>query len=115
MLVHSVITKAIFIRVGPRCGFCEWSRLFNCHLPLIWLPPKVTWDIFNVCLFTFNTFATPYLCSSDILNRFRKDGGRYFLCLLGRSLHDGIQPLLVLILGTQSSTCYFCLLVHLAR
>lgn len=44
---------------------------------------QIVWDIFNLVVFTSNAFSTPYQCSTDVLARFKHDGGRYFLCLLG--------------------------------
>lgn len=43
----------------------------------------MAWDIFNIFIFVTNTFATPYQCSQDVFSCFKRDGGRYFICLFG--------------------------------
>lgn len=48
----------------------------------------MAWDVFNFLAFTTNTFAKPYRCSYDVFSRFKRDGGRYFICLfVVRSLY----------------------------
>ncbi|XP_006459546.1 hypothetical protein AGABI2DRAFT_116509 [Agaricus bisporus var. bisporus H97] len=41
----------------------------------------VVWDIFNLVIFATSSFANPYMCTADVYKRFKRDGGRYFLCL----------------------------------
>lgn len=41
----------------------------------------VVWDASTIFIFVTNTFATPYQCSQDVFSRFKRDGGRYFICL----------------------------------
>ncbi|KAJ3558610.1 hypothetical protein NP233_g11474 [Leucocoprinus birnbaumii] len=41
----------------------------------------LAWDVFIVIIFTASTLGTPYQCSRDILVQFKRDGGRYFICL----------------------------------
>lgn len=44
---------------------------------------QVVWDIFNLVIFATSSFANPYMCTADVYKRFKRDGGRYFLCLFG--------------------------------
>ncbi|EKM79003.1 hypothetical protein AGABI1DRAFT_129268 [Agaricus bisporus var. burnettii JB137-S8] len=83
MSVEAVNLKGLFRPVPglPGCLFIASSSNHFIYMLVLGLV-FVLWDIFNVCIFTFNTFATPYLCSSDLLKRFKHDGGRYFLYLL---------------------------------
>ncbi|XP_006459666.1 hypothetical protein AGABI2DRAFT_177523 [Agaricus bisporus var. bisporus H97] len=83
MSVEAVNLKGLFRPVLglPGCLFIASSSNHFIYMLVLGLV-FVLWDIFNVCIFTFNTFATPYLCSSDLLKRFKHDGGRYFLYLL---------------------------------
>ncbi|KAF7771824.1 hypothetical protein Agabi119p4_6135 [Agaricus bisporus var. burnettii] len=84
MSVEAVHLKDLFHPAPaglPGCLFISSSSkslTYTLTAPLV----LVLWDIFNFCIFTFNTFATPYLCSSDVLKRFQRDGGRYFFYLL---------------------------------
>lgn len=48
----------------------------------------MVWDVFIILVFTTNTIAIPHRCSYDVFNRFKRDGGRYFIYLFAiRSLY----------------------------
>ncbi|KAL9713992.1 hypothetical protein Ac2012v2_002298 [Leucoagaricus gongylophorus] len=69
-----------------QCLFMSGQKL----IPSLILEASVlmAWDIFNIFIFVTNTFATPYQCSQDVFSRFKRDGGRYFICLfVVRSMH----------------------------